>query len=268
MTRRTTAPPTSCSARASGIPAELDLSALNGTNGFKLSGEAIGDRTGLAVSSAGDINGDGFDDMLIGGYRADLHGANSGVSYVVFGSASGFPANFNLSSLNGTNGFQLNGITRGEYSGTSVSTAGDVNGDGFADIIVSGYHADPHGHNSGAAYVVFGSASGFPAELEFSALNGTNGFRISGEVGGDAVQDQDRAGNSVAAAGDVNGDGFDDVIIGAALCRSERRRLRIDLCGVRLRIGLPRQHRSLDSQRQQRLQDQRRRRDGPERLFR
>src|SRR5690349_12631466 len=93
-----------------------------------------------------------------------------------------FPSVINLSNLDGTAGFQINGVTPGDMSGFSLSSAGDVNGDGFKDIIIGAYGADPHGSKSGASYVVFGSASGRGANFELSGLNGTNGFQINGEA--------------------------------------------------------------------------------------
>jgi Ca2+-binding RTX toxin-like protein len=196
--------------RAGGFAAELNLSTLTGTNGFQINGEAIGDRSGRSVSSAGDVNGDGFDDLIIGAPLARPNGTGSGASYVVFGQAGGFAAAFSLSTLNGTNGFQINGEAIGDGSGRSVSSAGDVNGDGFDDLIIGAAGADPNGSYSGASYVVFGQAGGFAANLDLSTLNGTNGFQISGEA------EFDFSGRSVSSAGDVNGDGFDDLIIGVA----------------------------------------------------
>ncbi|MGJ5630252.1 cadherin-like domain-containing protein [Nostoc sp. CALU 1950] len=102
--------------------------------------------------------GDGFDDLIIGARNASPNGQyNAGSSYVVFGSNSGFDAQFNLSSLDGSNGFVINGIARSDNSGYSVSSAGDVNGDGFDDLIIGAPNADLNGQlDAGSSYVVFG----------------------------------------------------------------------------------------------------------------
>jgi hypothetical protein len=195
--------------KANGFAASLNVSALDGVNGFKLSGVASYDHSGISVSGAGDVNGDGFDDIIIGAYEANPNGYDSGASYVVFGKAGGFAANLNLSTLNGSNGFKMSGVALRDYAGISVSSAGDVNGDGFDDVIIGAFKADANGNDSGASYVVFGKGTGFFGNLNLSTLDGSNGFKLSGVAAGD------RAGGSVSGGGDVNGDGFDDVIIGA-----------------------------------------------------
>ncbi|MER2511667.1 MAG: hypothetical protein ABTQ25_04480 [Nitrosomonas ureae] len=195
--------------KASGFDAAMNLSALDGSNGFRLDG-ATGDYLGTSVSNAGDVNGDGFDDVIVGAFRADPNGDRSGSSYVVFGQASGFDAVMDLSDLDGSNGFRLDGERQLDYSGRSVSSAGDVNGDGFDDVIIGSRNANSNGLSSGSSYVIFGKASGFDATMDLSGLDGSNGFRLDGEAA------HDNSGiSSVSSAGDVNGDGFDDVIIGA-----------------------------------------------------
>jgi hypothetical protein len=94
------------------------------------------DSSGDSVSNAGDVNGDGFDDIIVWGSRCRSQRSKfAGESYVVFGSAGGFSANLNLSALNGSNGFKINGIDAYDYSGFS-SVSRDVNGDGFDDLII------------------------------------------------------------------------------------------------------------------------------------
>jgi len=191
------------------FPPALELSALTGSTGSVIKGVSAGDYSGSSVSAAGDINGDGIDDLVIGAPYADSNGTDSGATYVIFGNTLGLPNPLNLSSLNGTNGFKINGVNAGDYSGFSVSAAGDINGDGIDDLIIGAPYADPNGNYSGASYVVFGRTSAFTSPLNLSSLNGTNGFVING------VAEYDHSGTSVSAAGDINGDGIDDLLIGA-----------------------------------------------------
>jgi VCBS repeat-containing protein len=178
-----------------------------GTGGFVINGVSGSDYSGRSVSSAGDVNGDGFDDLIVGADSDDPNGSSSGASFVVFGKTDG--TKVELSDVEaGTGGFVINGVSAGDYSGSSVSSAGDVNGDGFDDLIVGAYTDDPNGSNSGASFVVFGKTDGTKIELS-DVEAGTGGFVING------VSADDKSGYSVSAAGDVNGDGFDDLIVGA-----------------------------------------------------
>jgi hypothetical protein len=186
----------------------VELSAVEaGTGGFVINGVSAYDRSGVSVSSAGDVNGDGFDDLIVGAPNDDPNGSFSGASFVVFGKADGTAVELSAVEA-GTGGFVINGVSAGDRLGFSVSSAGDVNGDGFDDLIVGAFDDDPNGSKSGASFVVFGKMDGTAVEL--SAVEaGTGGFVING------VSANDYSGRSVSSAGDVNGDGFDDLIVGA-----------------------------------------------------
>jgi hypothetical protein len=193
------------------LPHPFNLAGLVSGDGFKINGAAQGDSLGTSVSAAGDINGDGIDDLILGAPLAGPQGNNPGIAYVVFGNALGLPLSLNLSGLQSSSGFAINGVNVGDELGTSVSGAGDVNGDGIADLIVGAPKADPNGDDSGAAYVVFGSNLGLTHPLALADLDGSNGFAMAGVSAGD------RLGWSVSYAGDINQDGIDDIVIGAAL---------------------------------------------------
>ncbi|MGH8496401.1 MAG: hypothetical protein ACREVN_09730 [Gammaproteobacteria bacterium] len=212
------------------FPAELALSSLlpknggDGSAGFVLDGIEAGDNSGISVNAAGDVNGDGIDDLIVGASRASPGDRGStGQSYVVFGrDQTGFPTRFRLSSLlpanggNGSAGFVLNGTDAYDGAGTSVSAAGDVNGDGIDDVLVSAPYGNPGGReNAGQSYVVFGrNQTGFPAVLELSSLLPANGADGSVGLVLNGIRSRDYSGLSASAAGDVNGDGIGDLLVG------------------------------------------------------
>jgi hypothetical protein len=200
----------------------LDLTKLSAAQGFVIQGDTANDWTGRSVSGAGDVNGDGFDDLIVGAWRGDDGGAAAGEGYVVFGSGTGFGTAvggrqvIDLTTLSAAQGFVIQGDKAGDYAGWSVSGAGDLNGDGFDDLIVGARYGDDGGTYAGEAYVVFGSGTGFGSSaggrqvIDLTTLSAEEGFIIHGDTAYDV------AGGSVSGAGDVNGDGFDDLIVGAS----------------------------------------------------
>ena len=135
----------------------IDLANLAAGDGFRIDGAAAGDNAGYSVSSAGDFNGDGYDDLIIGA-PTDANG-RAGSAYVIFGKASGF-GDIDLANFSAADGFRIDGLPGyliGGQAGYSVASAGDIDSDGYSDLVVgvpgSGYALD------GSAYVIYGEAS-------------------------------------------------------------------------------------------------------------
>jgi hypothetical protein len=189
----------------------VNLSDLGGTQaGFVINGESIGDAAGSRVSSAGDVNGDGLADLIVGADRADPFGNDSGKSYVVYGTTQTSPINLSAIAA-GTGGFLISGSAYIDSVGMSVANAGDINGDGLADLIVGAPHYTSTADGIvGKSYVVFGQTGTAAVDLlAVAAGTSTAGYVIRGE------SELDWAGFSVSAAGDVNGDGLVDLVVGA-----------------------------------------------------
>jgi hypothetical protein len=124
--------------------AELSaIAAGTSTDGFVINGESADDWSGYSVSSAGDVNGDGLDDLIVGAMYADPNGNSSGKSYIVFGKANNNAINLSdiANASDPTGGFVINGEVVDDRSGFSISSVGDVNGDGLDDLIIGAVHA-------------------------------------------------------------------------------------------------------------------------------
>ncbi|MFN0243774.1 MAG: integrin alpha [Planctomycetota bacterium] len=148
---------------------------------------------GFSVSTAGDVNGDGYGDVIVGAWLFDNGQTDEGRAFVYLGSASGLATSA---------AWTAESDQAGAYFGMSVSTAGDVNGDGYTDVLVGAPPFSNGQSAEGRAFVYLGSAMGLATGAAWTA-------------------ESDQAivafGQSVATAGDVNGDGYGDVIVGAPL---------------------------------------------------
>jgi hypothetical protein len=154
-----------------------------------LTGHVANDNFGFSVSSAGDINGDGYDDVIVGANTRSDTGSSAGAAYIFFGGRN----------MDGVLDVNMTGFTASDNFGTSVSSAGDINGDGYDDVIVGAKSNDDGGSNAGAAYIFFGGRN----------MDGVLDVNMTGFTA------SDQFGFSVSYAGDINGDGYDDVIVGA-----------------------------------------------------
>jgi len=175
-----------------------------------IDGIVAGDQAGTTVGSISDVNGDGLAEFLVGSSLMDV-GANAdaGVGFVMWGDAvaGGIDLNDAMTGGNGK-GFSIKGEAAGDNAAYAMTSIADLNGDGKAEVLISAPGNDANGTDAGAVYVVWGKSSDTVVQLT-SIAAGTGGFKILGEDGGDSI------GTSVAALGDLNGDGKGEILIGA-----------------------------------------------------
>jgi uncharacterized repeat protein (TIGR01451 family) len=156
-----------------------------------LESNQVGAWLGISVTTAGDVNGDGYADLLLGASHYDSGQVDEGFAFLYYGTAGSASLSPNwVTESNQTNA----------YYGTSVGTAGDVNGDGYADVIIGALYYDNGENDEGRAYLYYGSATGLSSTPAWTAESNQNGGQL---------------GVAVGTAGDVNGDGYADVIVGA-----------------------------------------------------
>ena len=180
--------------------ASVDLDDL-GLSGWWILGEQAGDRAGEALAAPGDLNGDGTQDLVVAAPWASREFPEQGVVYVVTGSGAD-PRSLG-DVADGVGGFALHGLGAQQHFGVVVAGVGDVDGDGAGDFAVGDPGWD---EGRGRVFVVTGASQSIATA---DVLAGAAGFMIEGEARGDG------AGRSISAAGDVNGDGLGDVVVGA-----------------------------------------------------
>ncbi len=183
--------------KASGWSMDTDIDDSNASFG----GENVNDMASNSIAGVGDVNGDGFDDILIGARYNDEGGNNAGQTYLILGRDSGWSMNISLSNANAS----FWGEKPGDNSGTSVAGVGDVNKDGFDDILIGAPRNNDSGLDSGKTYLILGKKSGWLMDTNLSSANAS----FIGE------SENHVSGYSVEGAGDVNGDAYDDILIGA-----------------------------------------------------
>lgn len=191
----------------------LAVEELDGSNGFTIEGIDDLSQFGFSVSDAGDLNGDGIDDFMVGAPftgRDPYYRYAPGAGYVIFGSGNlGENGSFDLTTLDGSNGFRVEGSNF--YTGWSVSRAGDFNGDGFDDVVTGtpGLRFLDLNPQGGSAVIFGGTDVGAGGTVNFGDLDET-----IGETGFTFTR-RGSAGSSVSGGGDINGDGLDDILVGA-----------------------------------------------------
>eukprot|EP00469_Lotharella_globosa_P012957 CAMPEP_0167782256 /NCGR_PEP_ID=MMETSP0111_2-20121227/6411_1 /TAXON_ID=91324 /ORGANISM="Lotharella globosa, Strain CCCM811" /LENGTH=954 /DNA_ID=CAMNT_0007673057 /DNA_START=24 /DNA_END=2888 /DNA_ORIENTATION=+ len=191
----------------------LDLRTLRVGQGFTINGRSSGGLAGCWVGDAGDVNGDGISDIILGAKEANANGVErAGQAYVVFGGTDLTNLeSLDLGNLSPGQALTLNGMSTGDNAGMSVSGAGDINNDGIDDLVVGAKYVTIEGNEqAGQAYVLFGGP-GLTSlgSIDLGTISAGQGLILNG------TRVMDFAGKAVSGVGDINADGIDDLLVGA-----------------------------------------------------
>ncbi|MEK7083834.1 MAG: fibronectin type III domain-containing protein, partial [Patescibacteria group bacterium] len=179
--------------------ANIDLSGVDAS----WWGETATDFLGNFLDIAGDVNGDGYGDIIFGASSNDQSGSSAGKAYLIFGKSSGWAMDVTATgSANIAASFL--GEAASDFAGQSVAGIGDVNSDGLKDFAVGAIQNDENGSNAGQAYIMFGKTSGWALDRSLASV--ANASFLGSDAG-------DQAGDWMDGVGDVNGDGIDDVLL-------------------------------------------------------
>ena len=185
--------------------ATLDVTTLNGANGFAVPGIEAGGQLGAGATGAGDINNDGIPDLIIPAPAPFPSLSAEGMAYVIFGSTS-FSSTIDLATLSGSDGFSIITTDTGANLGESAAGIGDFNGDNIDDLFIAASYIDEGNLTSdGTGYIIFGNTS-FGTSLDVSTVTGSVGIQINGST-------NTQLGLFASAIGDINDDGLNDVAI-------------------------------------------------------
>ncbi|PAU80450.1 hypothetical protein CK501_08365 [Halovibrio salipaludis] len=200
------------------IAADLDMSNFTEDDGFRVQGYEADDYFGRSLGSGGDINGDGYEDFVVGVSGSDMDATDAGAAYVIFGRPGATRADLLADGLAGEDGFLIRGAAGGDHLGMPVDLSGDLNGDGYDDAVVIASSSDDSVSNGGMVYVIWGQSGSTRADVDVSALAASDGFRIlpheSGDLLGNAMNIDPQNAQFLDTDGDFNGDGIDDLVIG------------------------------------------------------
>jgi hypothetical protein len=192
------------------VVTSIDLASSLAGKGIKIGGAAAGDHVGSAISGTGDVNDDGVHDLVIGCTDCDPEGReDAGAAYLIYCSHS--MTDIDLAEYAHHSVVRFAGASNGDLLGASVWNGADVTGDGFADLLLGAPGTETeYGVESGCVHVIYGGSNILPTDVDLATHEaGPTGYTICG------TEERGRLGTAVASAGDVNQDGFDDMLLGA-----------------------------------------------------